>query len=296
VDSRKDSPRITDYDLFHDIVAGIVARPAVEMIGITGGEPFIERRGLSYAVQEFSSTGKCVAIFTSGVWARESSVPQWVTDLLPEVSCILLSMDAFHARTVNDQQFITAARAVVEANVPLIIQVLDESEHLDQLAKLCASAFGPSWRDIVELSLINGVPWGRGSTYFDLPPKEVASGLSSKCTIVSAPIIRYDGRVSACCNEAVIMGRGADRLRLRVQSRSELVQALDDIGNDPLLRAVAAVPTGILTLHPRYANLANTEVRGMCDACWRMQSQTESPIGKDSDNLLTAMSLVAGQS
>ena len=48
VDSRRDSPTITDFELFGEIVEWLVAQDH-DVIGTSGGEPFVERRGLSLA-------------------------------------------------------------------------------------------------------------------------------------------------------------------------------------------------------------------------------------------------------
>src|SRR5687768_751764 len=57
VDSRPDSRRIEDHGLFEEVVAGVLSIPTLDVIGVSGGEPFIERRALSYLVRECSFRG-----------------------------------------------------------------------------------------------------------------------------------------------------------------------------------------------------------------------------------------------
>ena len=85
------------------------------------------------------------------------------------------------------------------------------------------------------------------------------------------------------------MGRGPDRLRKRVTSGDEATKAFQAIGNDSLLQAMATVPAGALTAHPRYAHLAEQKVHGLCDLCWRMQDNTPAALGDDSDRVLALL-------
>ena len=83
-------------------------------------------------------------------------------------------------------------------------------------------------------------------------------------------MVRYDGVVTACCNESVIMGIGPARLRRRVRSRDELGAAIDAFHADPVLRAIGGPGPGALTAHPRFADLAGREFTSICDLCWKM--------------------------
>src|SRR3954447_20648827 len=65
VDSRADSPSISDFDLFEQIVDAICARPEVDVVGISGGEPFVERRGLALAARRVADSGKALVLYTS---------------------------------------------------------------------------------------------------------------------------------------------------------------------------------------------------------------------------------------
>ena len=49
VDSRSDSPTISNFDLFAQLLDGICEQTDLQVVGISGGEPFAERRGLTLA-------------------------------------------------------------------------------------------------------------------------------------------------------------------------------------------------------------------------------------------------------
>ena len=95
VDSRRDSPTITDFELFGEIVEWLVAQD-YDVIGISGGEPFVERRGLSLAARRITEEGKRLVVYTSGVWAKRPDPPAWIAEVLDRSTTVFLSTDAFH--------------------------------------------------------------------------------------------------------------------------------------------------------------------------------------------------------
>ena len=49
-----------------------------DVVGISGGEPFVERRGLSLAARRITEEGKRLVVYTSGVWAKRPDPPAWI--------------------------------------------------------------------------------------------------------------------------------------------------------------------------------------------------------------------------
>ena len=97
-----DSPTITDFELFGEILDWICEQDALEVVGISGGEPFVERRGLTLAVRRFTDAGKRVVLYTSGVWATRPQPPAWIAEVLDRATTVCLSTDAFHEEGVAD--------------------------------------------------------------------------------------------------------------------------------------------------------------------------------------------------
>jgi len=293
VDSRHDSPSISDFALFEAIIDEICDRPGVKMVGITGGEPFVERRGLMLATERLVDR-KHIVIYTSGVWANPE-IPDWIRRVLRRASCVFLSTDSFHAASIDDERFIRAARTVADEAAWMVVQVLDIPEMVQRAERLLELALGDRVADYAEFKLVLPLSAGRGEKIFDSKtdgrwPGEVFTA----CDNVSAQMIRYDGIVTACCNERVLMGWGPPRLRRQCKTREEVREALDLFGADPMLQVVNRMGVGALTLHPQYADYAKKEFRGMCDLCWAMQRRA-APIGDRSDRLLNAMAVMGGQ-
>jgi hypothetical protein len=271
VDSRAAGRTIRDLDLFASIVDAISAMPEVEVAGISGGEPFAERRGLVLATERLVAAGKQVVVYTSGAWAA-GAVPAWIRRVLRASACVFLSTDAFHRDRLPDRRFALAARAVVTEGAGLVVQVLDRPGEAERAERMLASALGPGWAEAAELSRTPPLPYGRGAALFGSGRGRPASSFG-RCRLLAAPVVRYDGLVSACCNERVLMGAGPDRLRRRCASGGDVTAAVAGLRADPLLAAVGAVGPGPLTAIPAFADLAGAACSNICDACWALASR-----------------------
>lgn len=287
VDSRPDSPTISDFGLFEDILDWMCDNGDLEVIGISGGEPFTERRGLELASRRFSEAGKRQVIFTSGVWATGPAAPGWIRDILARCCCVYLSTDAFHARTVADDRFIRAAQAISAAGPWIVVQVLDHGEATSRAERLLREAFGDGWTELAELNVIAPLTNGRGAGVFTRLARSPGHSFGP-CSLVRSPMVRYDGLVTGCCNESVIMNLGPTRLRHRVGSKAELASAVQRFHADSLLRVIGGVGLGMLTEHPRFADLAEDKFSSNCQMCWKVLDR--APDGEPPDRLIDAIS------
>lgn len=289
VDSRADSPSISDFELFEQVVDAICARDQIDVVGISGGEPFVERRGLQLAARKVVASRKHLVLYTSGVWATGERTPRWIEEVLALASCVFLSTDAFHADRISDAQFVRAAHAVSRAGVPIVVQVLDDDATIERAHRLVEDAFGSEWSEHAEVNLIPPLPYGRGKTVFlrgaGRPGREY-----TPCRVAAAPVIRYDGRLAGCCNENVIMGGGPDVLRRRCGSREEVEAALEHFATDPFLGAIGGIGPAGLVEHPRFQDLADERFSSVCDLCWKMLARTSGDA--QPDPLIAAIDVV----
>jgi hypothetical protein len=99
--------------------------------------------------------------------------------------------------------------------------------------------------------------------------------------------------VTGCCNESIIMGGGPSRLRQRVRSMTELEAAVEGFHADPLLRAIEGAGLGVLTQHPRFADLAEEKCMSICDLCWKMLDRL--PNRDEPDRLINAIATLKAQ-
>jgi hypothetical protein len=291
VDSRRDSPTITDFALFEEIVEWLVAQEH-DVIGVSGGEPFVERRGLSLTARRVTEEGKRLVVYTSGVWARRPDPPAWIGDVLNRCTTVFLSTDAFHAEGVADEHYVQAARAIQRAGAWIVVQVLDVDDMFERAAALLRAAFGPDYESYAELRPLTPLTAGRGADVF-MRTKHYPGRDFAPCTMVASPMVRYDGVVTACCNESVIMGWGPAALRRRATDRASLAAAMDAFHRDDLLRAIGSVGPGALTEHPRFADLAGEPFSSICDLCWKMFDRTAGDSAPDP--LISAIATVLAE-
>lgn len=285
VDSRPDSPRITDHALFASIVDRLAALPGVRMVGISGGEPFVERRALALAVTRLAAAGKHVVLYTSGFWARGDHAPQWIHRVLEQSAAVYLSTDAHHVASQGPERFRNAARIIARHGLPIVVQAIDEGDTLDRTRASLVAALGPNWADHAELVPTHGLPHGRGAGLYDRPARHAGRSFGP-CDVVDAAVVRYDGRVTACCNESVIMGAGPAALRRDCTDGSEVAAAVTGFTNDPFFSALGSVGPGPLTGLPGFGDLADRQFSSICGLCWTM---TKRRSAGESDRMLAAI-------
>ncbi len=271
VDSSRDSPRITNFGLLDELIAGLVSLRGTRVVGVSGGEPFIERRGLTTTVRTLAGAGKQLVIYTSGIWAANADVPRWTAEVLALASCVYLSTDAYHASHVEDATFVRAARAIHAAGPWIVTQVAGPAAQAARAESLLSAAFGPAWREHAEVRRVPLLTAGRGAGLSRGSHAAVQPGADfGKCLLAAAPVIRYDGWVSACCNETVAMGGGPGRLRRRVSTGTELATALTAFAADHYLRAIGTAGMGALTALRTYQDLSARPFPHICQMCFQM--------------------------
>jgi hypothetical protein len=226
------------------------------------------------------------------VWATRPDAPPWIRRVLQLSSCVFLSTDAFHADAMADERFVRAARAIAREDVWIVVQVLELEDMVERAEALLRAAFGADFSAFAELHLTQPLAYGRGEAVF-MRTKHMPGRSFGPCELVSAPVIRYDGRLSGCCNERVLMGGGPERLRARCGSSEEVVAAVEGFYGDPLLAAIGRVGPGALTRHPRFADLADEEFPSICGVCWKMLARTQDDA--QVDPVLGALALVGGE-
>lgn len=278
VDSRPDSPTIDDFELFEQILGWIAGQPELELVSITGGEPFVERRGLALTTRRLGAAGKVLTVYTSGVWAAAARVPAWIHDVLARCDCVYLSTDAHHAAHIEETSLINAAREIAAAEAWLVLQVLDHASAREQAAELLNRAFGGRWDQHAEIHVIPPLRCGRGTSLFS-PGVALDGRAYGPCPLVRSPVIRYDGSISACSNDDVIMGLGPARLRRIASSAAELDDAIAAFHADPLLRVIGNAGFTALTRHSKLHDLADSRFSNICELCWKALERM--PAGSD---------------
>lgn len=285
VSALRDGPRPgreLDRELVVRLVDELCDTPRVRLVGISGGEPFTERRMLGEVTARLAGAGKLIVLYTSGVWGRtDGTAPDWTRTVLARASCVVLSTDAQHAERVPQACYVAALRATADAGTWIAVQVIAAQGQRAAAERLLTAAFGAGWNDWAEIRNTELVrrgraavpqPDGTGHGAGNSTGRDTGGGLPSAgpCHLAGAPVVRYDGRIAACCNEDVVTGAGPAALQAAAEDPLGLRESLARLRNDPYLRAVRSAGPGALALLPRYREVATAGHGDGCELCWTL--------------------------
>lgn len=269
VDSRPESPTIRDVELFNSLVKALAQERTIETVGISGGEPFVERRALAETTECLAAANKFTAVYTSGYWAKApGKVSSTISRTLTAVDTVVLSTDAFHAQRLRDDTFLAAMHHVVQHDGWLIIQAIDTPAVRTRVDRLLDSAFGSDHDKYAEVNYISLLPYGRAAKLLhDSRPRLTASELGA-CLIARAPVLRYNGDLLACCGEQVVAGQGPESMRRSVRTQGDLREALLEFLDDSHLRGMSDLGAEVLTALPATQHLQDRHFHDICEFCW----------------------------
>ncbi len=257
------NPRLVEH------VEQLAAQAELEVVFITGGDPFVHLDELDAAIGALARAGKRVVVHTSGYWGSDEDVVARAPALLAQTSTLVLGIDLYHRKGVSDDALTSAIALAVRAGCWVVAQVIvgsDQPDHRGYAVRMLEAALGSGWSAYAEIDENPPLQQGRATKLdrFRRPPR--AAG---RCTVVNRRMLRFDGEVTACCNEAVLQGGGPPGLR-RPIGDGGVDDALAQLAGDPLVRLVHALPTG--AAYELVSGVAGAEpgsISGTCDACWR---------------------------
>ncbi|MFI5678945.1 hypothetical protein [Streptomyces cellulosae] len=280
-----------DQQLLARLVNGLCTMPGLRLVGISGGEPFAARRALESATAELAAAAKQLVLYTSGHWGRDDgTAPRWTRAVLARTSCVVLSTDDHHAARIPDRRYLAALRATDEAGAWIAVQVLDTPAQTERARHLLATALGPSWRDRAEIRRIPLLARGRAAHLVPAAGPGRPGRSFGACPLATSPVVRYDGRLTACCNEDVITGHGPAQLHSSARDAREVHERLRAREHDTYLRAIARVGPGRLTLLPAHRDLGERRHQDICSLCWALLER-----GADRDPAVRAIGLTVSQ-
>lgn len=277
VDSLPTSPRIRDFDLFKRLVAGLANWRDLVVIGISGGEPFVERRGLSYAVENLHEAGKKIVLYTSGVWARNNT-PAWIRDVLSRTTTVYLGTDIFHQAELSEASFIRTARESHQSGAWIVVQTIDSPKQLDRARRLMELALGNQWQNCAEIQAGPLLSYGRGERHVNVRRDKRVDEFGT-CSYLGSPVIRFDGKIKACCNEHVIMGGGPDRLHTTFAGDTPLEDIAASLLHHPVNLAISSMGVSGACSVLGDQTLADSKCANICEACWKVQPSVQSEDG-----------------
>ncbi|MEA2191709.1 MAG: hypothetical protein QOI73_1830, partial [Solirubrobacteraceae bacterium] len=254
---------------FGEQISQLAALTSLEVVFVTGGDPFAHLDELERTVGELVARGKRVVLHSAGYWGADRSIEARARALLARVDTLVLGVDLYHRIGVSDDALAGAMRMASEAGCWIVTQVIvgpRQPDHRCYALRMLEAAFGPEWQRHAEIAENPPLDTGRAARIDRFAARPSRAG---RCELVNRPMLRFDGEVTACCNEAVLQGAGPPGLH-RTIATGGVDAALDALAGDPLVRLVEALPTGAAyELVSSVAGVAPQPVAGTCDACWR---------------------------
>lgn len=237
-----------------------------EVIALTGGEPLLRPRLVSELTKRAHRVGTRVHVLTGMFFARSQTVPPTIRRALEGVDHVSASLDTFHEREVPREAVFRVFQDLLKQDKHVSFQVVgtDSSDpYIEGLVEDVRREFD----DRVPL-LVSGVrPEGRAEGWIMPENEERKAGAvePSPCTMAAWPVVCADGRVTACCNQAVVDGTAPPHLRLGHAFVAAWPVLRAKCQSDAMLRAIR-------TLGPIYlaTELGEGACDGYCATCHRM--------------------------
>jgi len=235
-------------------------------ISFTGGEVFVVREILWRAIQAARDAGLRYTISTNGYWASDVSERRRILTELQDCSLLGFSLSLFHKPFVDPSIVVQALRQAVDLGIPSLIRYVktlgeDEAEIIREMG-----VAGTRYASHVRFGQVMSI--GRADSRLHEQAFPVFP-LDEPCIPASAPTIRYDGTVFACCGEAFYI-EGNNPLRLGDLYMTSLADILSMRDDNVVLHAIRTIGPRRLVEMCGFSDLQDRDVirsKSPCGSC-----------------------------
>jgi hypothetical protein len=176
-----------------------------EIVSLTGGEPLLRPRLVRDLTRLCHDAGARVDLLTGAFFLRGNGVPHRIREAIAELDHLAVSVDRWHEPEVPRRAVVAYLAELLDAGIDVSVQLTGDGEddpylaeaiedirtRLDDRVPMFVGLLGPGGR---------AADWMPPRTPPDSPP--VAYG----CDAASWPVVGFDGRVVACCNQDAVDG------------------------------------------------------------------------------------------
>ncbi|GAA1664156.1 hypothetical protein GCM10009765_12140 [Fodinicola feengrottensis] len=211
-----------------------------EVLMLTGGEPLTRPRLVVEAARLVRSAGTRTAVLSGAFFAQGKGIPPSIREVARAVDHFSLSLDVFHEREVARENVFGALHDLLRSGVATSLHVVGtgpDDPYLAEVSEEVVARFGAA----VPMLVSELRPIGRAAAWARRPALPDPT-LVAPCAMAAWPVITTDGRVTACCNQAVVDGRTRpDHLSLGRIDTATWPAVLERAKNLPMLRMVRTV-------------------------------------------------------
>jgi hypothetical protein len=250
----------------------------MDILFLSGGEPYSHPRALDHALKAARSAGKYSMICTSVYWARDARAAERMLDRHPLPDCLWISTDVYHEEFVPLSRIRIAAEAARARGLDVVVQMVESAQDHDRFMERYEREVG---YDIIPESQICLAPFssvGRAVTEVasDEPAEPVVQP-SAPCVWLGTPWLREDGALCACPNLEVFATPGHP-LRIGDLNREGFRHASERADRDPYLQALRVFgPLGLTEQFPAAEWGWTPEAAGGPGPCDTCHSITRTP-------------------
>jgi len=282
--STRSSPDAEQHpaELFLRLADSFTSDCRPELVSLTGGEPLLRPRLVRELARRCHQAGARVELLSGAFFLRGGTIPRRIREAVGELDHLAVSIDRFHEAEVPRAAVLGLLAELAAAGMDVSVQLTGEGEgdpYLDEAIADVRARLG----DRVPMFVGLLGPGGRAADWLPPAPPPSSPPVAYGCDAASWPVVSFDGRVVACCNQEAVDGPTPEHL------------LLGHVATDgwPVLRRRAlrlASLRAIRTYGPRW--LAEREglgcAVGVCESCHllaapgledRMQALIESPVG-----------------
>ena len=189
-------------NIFESLMEGVKETGIVEMIAISGGEPFTQLDLLAEILSSVANRGLKAVVITSAFWASSFKDARRMIDHLPSFTALEISADEFHEEFFHIERVKYAVAAALERDLKVIIGLTNY--RTDSFKNRLYEMLGSDLLEEVEFLENKVQPVGRAKRNFLVPIEYTQELPEGACRGICSPVVRYDGNVMACCQDEFI--------------------------------------------------------------------------------------------
>lgn len=205
VESGPERTEHADLEDFRRWIDSLVAAPSVEVVALSGGEPWSHPAALRYAIDACFRAEVYSMVCTSGFWAATPEKASRLLDSYPRPNGLCLSTDVFHEPFVPLRHLRYAVEAAVERGIEVMYQIVDDDPEGSEFMQRFEREVGFDLVGREQVYVVNLAAVGRAAEELSLSrPSEGNGDLEhipdGPCPWLGAPWLHEDGVVCACSN------------------------------------------------------------------------------------------------
>ncbi|MGY6528822.1 MAG: radical SAM protein [Cyanobacterium sp.] len=224
-----------------NLVKEVAQEGNVEVLVLTGGEPFINLSRLRTVLAVAQGYNLKVAMVTSAGWATSYSQARKILESLPSVANLSFSVDKYHLDFVKLDRVKSAIEAALSLNIEVgafLCLENDSDQFLASFKEFLGDALYSQIKIITQYVHLTGRALESPHLAQQIERVSLEELPNIDCPTVSAPIAMIDGSVMACCGDTISDAHNWSALKLGNLKEEDLTTILTRAEDNLLVHAL----------------------------------------------------------